>query len=374
MSISSSWGILMSALPVTNRERVLFALAAHLQQQFRGVRLLIPHPRPDQQAAMARLDLSWLDLAASWKRFIPGNAPRLICCIHILRHLMNQELNGLLTVSIPTALAALRARQGAQRHPALIVRQSNVVHLRHDARFAGVRPRLRDPLIRRCYPEADHFIAVSNGVADNLMAMDIPASRITVIPNGVDIATVQHNGKVYTSPFEGRYIVAVGRLVPKKDYPTLLRAMTLLPATVVPRLVILGEGPERQKLTALCRNLDLQDRVLMPGFVANPYPIIAAASCLVSSSISEGMPNALLEALALGKPVVATDCPSGPAEILDHGRFGTLVPIGEPQPLAAAIKDMLANPSDPSMLEARAAQFGMDAAILAYEHVIQRFS
>lgn len=374
MSASSSWAILMSALPVTNRERVMFALADHLQQQLCGVRLLIPRPRPDQQAAMVRLGLPWLDLASSWKRFIPGNAPRLVCCVHILRHLMNHELNGLLTVSIPTALAALRARQGARRRPPLIIRQSNVVHLRHDARFAGVHPRLRDPLLRRWYPEADHFIAVSSGVADNLMAMDIPASRITVIPNSVDIATVRRNSMAHDPTFEGRYIVAVGRLVPKKDYPTLLRAMTLLPAAVVPRLVILGEGPERRKLTALCRNLDLQDRVLMPGFVVNPYPIIAAASCLVSSSISEGMPNALLEALALGKPVVATDCPSGPAEILDHGRFGALVPIGEPQTLAAAIRGMLANPPDPSKLETRAAQFGMDTAILAYEHVMQRFS
>lgn len=366
-----TWGILMSALPVTNRERVMFALASRLQHHG-SVRLLIPHPRDEQRLAMGQHGLAWQDLAPGWAGRIPGNAPRLACAISRLKRLMDSELDGLLTVSIPTALAALRARQAAKRRVPLLIRQSNVVHLRHDARFAGVRPRWRDPLIRHWYPQADHFIAVSGGVADNLLAMGIPAQRITVIPNAVDITTVQEKSLSGPTCSAQPYIVAVGRLVAKKDYPTLLQAMRLLPTALVPRLVILGEGPQRKKLTALCRALELQERVMMPGFVANPYPIVAAASCLVSSSISEGMPNALLEALALGTPVVATDCPSGPAEILDNGRYGALVPVGQPEALAHAIVTMVTNPPPIDVLQARAAQFGMPAAVDAYTQVIRQ--
>lgn len=367
--MSDTWAILMSALPVTNRERVIFALANQLQHQH-PVQILIPKPWDDQKSIMAHHDLTWHNIAPRWARFIPGNAARLACSIPHLRHLIDTGLGGMLTVSIPTALAALRARQGAKHHIPLLIRQSNVVYLREDARFAGIRPRWRDALIRRWYPEADHFIAVSRGVADNLLALGIESRRITVIPNAVDVSSILQKSLATPSPYPQPYLVAVGRLVVKKDYPTLLHAMSLLPTQVIPHLVILGEGPERRKLTALCHDLKLEGRVSMPGFVANPYPIMAAASCLVSSSISEGMPNALLEALVLGRPVVATNCPSGPAEILDHGRYGALVPVGQPEALAVAIGTMLANPSPPELLQARAAQFSMDVAIQAYARVI----
>jgi glycosyltransferase involved in cell wall biosynthesis len=144
---------------------------------------------------------------------------------------------------------------------------------------------------------------------------------------------------------QGPVIVAAGRLTPQKDFATLLRAFALLPDAGA-KLVIYGEGPLRSELESLVAGLGLSGRVSLPGFVGDLPAEIAASDLFVLSSRWEGLPGVLLEALAVGTPVVATDCPTGPDEILEGGRWGALVPVGDPPALAKAMAKTLSLPID----------------------------
>jgi glycosyltransferase involved in cell wall biosynthesis len=162
-------------------------------------------------------------------------------------------------------------------------------------------------------------------------------------------------------------VLAVGRLAEVKDFPTLLRAFACVRAVRPARLVILGEGREREALEALAAGLGLgPDVLLMPGYDPNPLRWMARAAVLVSSSRWEGMPGVLIEAMAAGCPVVATDCPGGSAEILEHGRLGRLVPVGDDAAMAAAILATLAAAPDREALRARAGIFGAERAVEGY--------
>jgi len=135
--------------------------------------------------------------------------------------------------------------------------------------------------------------------------------------------------------------VAVGRLQMQKDYPTLLHAFAQVRKNRPVRLLILGEGKDRLALEELIKELGLEQDVSLPGFVMNPYAYMARASLFVLSSRWEGLPTVLIEALCCGTPVVSTDCPSGPREILRDGQYGQLVPVGDVDGLAQAIEAAL---------------------------------
>ena len=138
------------------------------------------------------------------------------------------------------------------------------------------------------------------------------------------------------------------------------------------RLVILGEGPDRDGLTALARKLGIADQVDFPGFESNPFASMARARVFVLSSRFEGLPTVLIEAMACGVPVVSTDCPSGPGEILEGGKWGRLVPVGDWRSLAQAIVETLDNPASPASLVARAGAFSVDVAIDRYMALLDR--
>jgi glycosyltransferase involved in cell wall biosynthesis len=165
------------------------------------------------------------------------------------------------------------------------------------------------------------------------------------------------------------FLLAVGRLVPEKGFDLLLRAHA---ATALP-LVILGEGPERDALAALARELGTADRVSMPGFVDNPYAWMARAAALVLSSRREGLPTVLVEGLALGTPIASVDCPWGPREILDGGAYGELVPPGDDAALAGAITRAVADGRTPERVahrRARADVFSLEAAVGSYARLL----
>ncbi|MEZ5628307.1 MAG: glycosyltransferase, partial [Rhodocyclaceae bacterium] len=161
-------------------------------------------------------------------------------------------------------------------------------------------------------------------------------------------------------------VLAAGRLTEQKDFPTLVRAFAVLRRAQPARLVILGDGRQRKKLEALAAELGVADDIDLPGFTPNPYAWMAKANLFVLSSAWEGSPNVLTEALALGVPSVATDCPSGPREVLAGGRFGALVPVGDAAGLGQAMIDTLAAPLPAEVLKSAVAEYSREASASAY--------
>jgi glycosyltransferase involved in cell wall biosynthesis len=205
------------------------------------------------------------------------------------------------------------------------------------------RPQWHRAAVSHVYPRLDGVVCVSAGsaVAVHQVAR-LSAEQVRVIPGPFDLdMPVQRASGLapWAAEQDDRpVVVAIGRFTPQKGFDILLRAHKLaLSSGMEYRLWILGEGPLRGELVALADELKIADSVRMPGFVANPYPALRQAAVFVMSSRFEGLPVALFEALALGTPCLATDCPSGPAEILDNGRYGLLVPVENEKALADAL-------------------------------------
>ena len=221
--------------------------------------------------------------------------------------------------------------------------------------------------IRLTYPLASGVIAVSEEVKKDICQLGrLPDSLVRVIYNPAAIGASPHRESIGTQQelwgvdFD-HHILSVGSLKEQKDFATLIKAFAQLPFELNAKLTILGEGPLRLELDALVKQLGMEDRVAMPGFVIDPYPWFRSADLFVLSSLWEGFGNVIVEALECGVPVVSTDCPSGPAEILDHGRFGRLVPIQNPTALASEMAKALAAPVDRELLMRRAKDFSVGA-------------
>ncbi len=226
------------------------------------------------------------------------------------------------------------------------------------------------------FPMADRLVTVSDGVADNLSTnLEFPRVKISRIYNPADTEEITKLARdvpehPWMSDDGPPVILAAGRLARVKDYPTLLRAFRQVSRNRDVRLIILGEGSWRQRLEKLIRKLGLQENVSLPGWVSNPYAFMSRATLFVLSSRNEGLGNVLIEAMACGCPCVSTDCPSGPAEILNNGRFGPLVPVGDDSALAAAMERVLDSPPEKEALLARAQEFSFDASVDQYKRLI----
>jgi len=291
-------------------------------------------------------------------------------------YLRRERPQALLAAMDHANLVALAARTLA-RVPTRVVPSVHSL----PSRNLGRSPRMRDRLIRRLlgrvYRATPCLVAVSTAVAQELETLlGIPPERIRVIPNPVvtrDLRSLSEapSPHPWLNPGEPPLVLGVGRLSPVKDFATLIRAFGRVRESRPARLVVLGEGPERGELEALVRYLALQRHVALPGYTDNPYPWMRRASVLALSSRWEGLGNVLIEAMACGTPVVSTRCPGGPAEILGNGRFGELVPPGDPDALADAILRTLASPPDPDLLRARAAAFSAPAAASRYLQLLK---
>jgi glycosyltransferase involved in cell wall biosynthesis len=230
-----------------------------------------------------------------------------------------------------------------------------------------IKEKLFPLFLKRFYPAADGIITVSNGVADDLKTI-IPkeAKKMVTIYNPVVTKEIinKSNDPLEFSIFKNRtkpVIISVGRLVPQKDYCTLIKAFEKVKQKLDANLLILGEGPERKSIESLVVELGLEDAVYMPGFVDNPYKYIKNSSCFVLSSAWEGFGNVLVEAMACGTPVISTNCPSGPSEILEDGKYGALVPVKDYENLADSIINTLKNPIKSNVLMERANSFTLEA-------------
>lgn len=249
---------------------------------------------------------------------------------------------------------------------AIIAKKISMVDLkliiRQEIYFSSIPSRKLKLIAQFFYKKANSIIALSKDMADDLINnIDIDKNNIVVINNPVIKKLKEEFSDNINHPFfenkENKIILGIGRLSDQKDFYSLIKAFDQIRKNNNIKLIILGDGEERKNLEELIKILNLEDHVDMPGFVDNPYRYMSNANLFVLSSKYEGFPNVLIEAMACGLPVVSTDCLSGPREILDSGKYGTLVPVGDVDALAKAIEEALKKPTESRKLIERSNDF-----------------
>jgi glycosyltransferase involved in cell wall biosynthesis len=266
----------------------------------------------------------------------------------LVRYLRSAEPAWLVS-AVHANLVALMANRLAKSMTRVMITEHNTFSRQIGTLSAAART-ATVLLSRTLYPKADAIVAVSEGVAQDLVRfLSLPADRIRVIYNPIitDAMSSLSREPLDHPWFNGGdapVIVSIGRLTAAKDYPTLIAAFKTVRNRLPLKLMILGEGEERPKLEALIDREGLNGDVQLPGFVPNPLPYLRQAALFVLPSRWEGLPTVLVEALFCGTPIIATDCPSGPREILNNGDYGDLVPVGDPAALAERIYERVLNP------------------------------
>lgn len=301
---------------------------------------------------------------------------KLIGFFALARYLRREQPSVMLTAGHRANMLALWARMFTGLPIRLVLSVHNTMsHLISEQ--ALLKRLIRSAGIRWGYRRADAIVAVSQGVADDLQIhFDLPVSLLHVIHNPV--VTPQIIQQACEEPLHPwlaaagpPVILGVGRLRRQKDFPTLIRAFDRVRRQHDCRLIILGEGKERSTLENIVRNLSLENHVSLPGFAPNPFSYMRRAAVFVMSSAWEGFGNVLVEALAVGVPVISTDCPSGPREILADGHYGDLVPVGDVEALAQAILHTLDSPIKPELRNEAVARFTIERAATAYAKLLQ---
>ncbi len=264
----------------------------------------------------------------------------------LIRYLRNEKPDCMLSC-LRSNLLALWAKRLAGGSTRIIVSERNTLSIDSQQHSSDLRMRIMPYLVRSFYPWSDGIITVSKGVAEDLVRITgISSSRIRVIYNPIITPSMREKvSEPLTHPWfipgEPPVILSVGRLAIQKDYPTLIEAFARVRSSHLAHLLILGEGEERDNLEKLVKSFGLENDVSLPGYVPNPYPYMAGAQLFVLSSRWEGLPGVLIEALYCGAIVIATDCPSGPREILADSRYGKLVPVADVISLSQAIEEKL---------------------------------
>jgi glycosyltransferase involved in cell wall biosynthesis len=328
------------------------------------------------------VDLVLVELEGALVRQIPAGvrvidlrAPRVLRSILPLARYLREERPRALISSMHHAnvIALLAASLSRQSTPVLVTVHTT---LSQKPRRALADALLWPQLIRILYRKAKAIVAVSEGAADDLArTARIPREQIQVIYNPVITPAMARSGHTapdhaWFAPGQPPVVLGVGRLTWAKDFPTLIRAFAEIRRERPARLMILGEGEERPALEAIVQELGVSSEVSLPGFQADALAYMANSSVFVLSSVTEALPTVLVEALAMGARVVATDCPSGPREILQQGRLGRLVPVGDERSMATAILGALDQPEKVPLLDSLT-PFTRDAAVGRYLRLIE---
>lgn len=345
-------------------ERVMVTLAEGFAARGHGVDVIVAQdeghhaPRPVEGLRVVDLHASRvISSVPGLSRYLRRESPRAL--LSALPH-------ANVVAVFARALAGARTRLVLSEHTTASVSAAQAIH--H-------RARLLPHVMRHAYPRADAIVAVSEGAAEDLATfLRLDRARIIVIHNPVvspRLATLaaQPLDHPWFAAGEPPVVLGAGRLSAAKDFPTLLRAFAALRARRRARLVILGEGEEGARLEALAAVLGVSADVGFPGYVDNPWRYMRRAAVFALSSRWEGFGNALVEAMACGAAVVATDCPHGPREILEGGRHGLLVPPGDVAALAAALESQIDRPSGTGAA-ARAESFSVESALDSYARVL----
>lgn len=373
---------LMSSGRLPNRPVDLAVLIAYTGDG--GVERMMNHLLRGFVDAGISVDLLLLKARGGHVRAIPAGvniipldvATSVFATPALYRYLRQTRPRAMLAAKDRAGRVALLARRCAGTDTRVVLRMG--MHL--SGSLAGktrIQRVARFLPVRWLYPWADAIITVAQPIADDLAEIGhIAIDRFRVIPNpslGPDIDTLAAaplDHPWFTDGGRVPVILAAGRLKPQKDFPTLLHAFSILRQERQARLVILGDGPEHSALSKLARELGIAMDVDLPGFRENPYPWMRGANLVVLSSRYEGSPNVLVEAMWLGTPVVATDCPSGPREILQGGKYGMLVPVGDRRALAAAMIKTLDADIQPDSLQHAVEHFNVKNSSREYLRVL----
>ncbi|WP_199221423.1 glycosyltransferase [Desulfonatronum sp. SC1] len=288
----------------------------------------------------------------------------------LTRYIRGERPQAMLSALRHANIVAILAKKFSHVPLRLVISERNT--LRAAQVYTGdLRKRSIPFFMRSFYPMADEVVAISKGVAEDLTRLiGLRPEHIRVIYNPIDAMRIEQASQVasehpWLSSRHPPIILGAGRLTLQKDFQSLILAFSMFCEKAPARLVILGEGELRNELQALIDRLNLSTKILLPGFVDNPYSWMRAAKVFVLSSRWEGLSCVLIESMACGTKVVSTDCPSGPSEVLENGKWGKLVPVGDVKALATAMSDAFFNSNSPDVRE-RAADFSVDKAAKDY--------
>ncbi|WP_372722122.1 glycosyltransferase [Immundisolibacter sp.] len=370
--------IFVSSWPHGAIQRLMLNLAEEFAAAGHRIDLLAPRGSAPAEGLPANMHLvtlaprlSALPGVGRHKRwFVPVALPALV------RYLRRARPAALLSGGEWPNVVALAARRLAGSPTRVVV--SEHVHVGASTAGAAQRKprRLLPGLMARLYPGADAIVAVSEGVRQDLLErFPLPPSQVHTVYNPVITSALL---AARDAPLDDPWFVPgappvllnVAQLRVQKDQATLLRAFAMVKKRRPARLLILGEGNQRPALEALTQELDIAADVRLAGFVSNPLAYMRRARLFVLSSRYEGFGNVLAEALVCGCPIVSTDCPSGPSEILEHGNYGRLTPVGDANALAAAILAAMEEPVELAGLEQRGLEFSAAAAARHYLHLL----
>ncbi|MGV7220912.1 MAG: glycosyltransferase [Nitrospinales bacterium] len=292
----------------------------------------------------------------------------------LIKYLRRKKPEVIISNDSHVNIMALMARRWVRKDkPHLIVTERTNVSPKMKNSF---KQRIIMWFMRRLYPQADAVVGVSNGLSRDLeQCLGLKNESVKTIYNGI---VDEDFNALANEPLEHEWVrpggppvfLAVGRLVEQKDFSTLLRAFAILRKNRSAKLIILGEGRLRSLLEKQLDELELRNDVQLRGFEINPLKYYKNCSAFILSSRWEGLGGVVIEALACGCPVVATDCPSGPSEILENGRYGFLVPIGDSLAMAEAMGKALDFPPDPALLIERAKHFSLGNAVSNYLSIL----
>lgn len=321
-------------------------------------------------------------------KIIDLKARRVLFAIFPLTRYLRQEKPRVLLSTVDHAnIIAVLARFLSRAKIKVIIRVANNLSVSLQGTKGYRRPlRLYGTILFSRF--ADEIVAVSKGVAEDFAkTAKVARERIKVIYNPTvtpeifnkanEVPKIKNQKPSFAKQGAGgdemkksqrtsKIVLGVGSFLRQKGFETLIRAFVKVRENKRVKLIILGEGEERKKLESLVKDLKLEEDVDMPGFMENPYVYMARADVYVLSSWWEGLPNTLIEAMACGTPVVSTDCPSGPREILENGKYGKLVPVGDVEAMVRAIEETLENPPDSKKLRERAKAFSVEKAADEY--------
>jgi glycosyltransferase involved in cell wall biosynthesis len=332
-------GLFVASLGGGGAERVMVTIANNLAGRSIETQMIIAAP-----------DLTYAEELAPKVNLINLHTHRMLrTVLPLARYFRKERPDALLTTLVEANITAVVARSLARVPVRLVVREANTPA--HDLLGnPSWKKRFTGRLLCHFYRRADAVIANSAGVYRDLVErMRLPASKVHLIRNPVSLRTIYAKME---EPVDHPWfrsgappvILSVGRLEHAKDYPTLLRAFAHVRHEIEAHLLILGEGSQRKALQYLAEQLGISSSVQMPGFEPNPFRYMRRARLYVMSSRYEGFPNALVQALACGCPVISTDCESGPRDILNNGQYGWLVPVGDATQLAHTILTALNQP------------------------------